>query len=98
MYNAYIVKRTQIYLDDSQDSRLAKRAAAAGKTKSSLIREAVEAYLIAASAPDEQLARLREAVEELRRSPLTMEDGKSYVERIRAIDRRRQIELDSQRS
>jgi gamma-glutamyl phosphate reductase len=97
MYIAYIVKRTQIYLDDSQDARLARRAAAAGKTKSSLIREAIEAYLVKADAPHEQLARLREAVDQLGRTPLTLEDGRSYVERVRALDLRRQVELDRQR-
>ncbi len=41
----YIVKRTQIYLDDDQDRRLQARAQAAGTTKSALIREAIEQFL-----------------------------------------------------
>lgn len=41
----YIVKRTQIYLDDDQDRRLARRARASGRTKSALIREAIDRLL-----------------------------------------------------
>ena len=39
------MKRTQIYLDESQDQRLERRARSEGKTKSALIREAVDDYL-----------------------------------------------------
>lgn len=42
---AYIVRRTQIYLDEDQDRRLQARASAAGVTKSALIREAIEQFL-----------------------------------------------------
>ena len=42
VYDSYIVKRTQIYLDDRQDDDLARRAAAEGVTKSALIRRAVD--------------------------------------------------------
>jgi hypothetical protein len=45
MYTAYIVRRTQIYLDEEQDRRLARRARAEGVTKSRLIRRAIDAYL-----------------------------------------------------
>jgi predicted transcriptional regulator len=41
----YIVKRTQIYLDDDQDRQLARRARASGRTKSDLIREAIGRFL-----------------------------------------------------
>jgi hypothetical protein len=40
MHAPYIVRRTQIYLDEEQDRRLAERARATGRTKSDLIREA----------------------------------------------------------
>jgi predicted DNA-binding protein len=39
------MKRTQIYLDEDQDRRLAKRSRATGKTKSELIREALRRFL-----------------------------------------------------
>ena len=42
---SYIVKRTQIYLDEGQDRRLAERAAVQGVTKSEIIRAAVDRYL-----------------------------------------------------
>lgn len=41
----YIVKRTQIYLDEKQAARLDKRAAEGGTTRSGVIREAIDAYL-----------------------------------------------------
>lgn len=39
------MKRTQIYLEDSQDARLEQRARAAGTTKSHLIRQAIDAFI-----------------------------------------------------
>ncbi len=39
------MKRTQIYIEDDQDRRLQKRARATGKTKSQLIREAIDRLL-----------------------------------------------------
>lgn len=41
----YIVKRTQIYIEDDQDRLLEGRAKAAGTTKSALIRRAIDAFL-----------------------------------------------------
>ncbi len=41
----YIVKRTQIYLDEEQDRKLERRARAAAVTKSALIREAIDRFL-----------------------------------------------------
>jgi Arc/MetJ-type ribon-helix-helix transcriptional regulator len=39
------MRRTQIYLDEEQDRRLAARARADGTTKSALIREAIDLLL-----------------------------------------------------
>lgn len=39
----YIVKRTQIYLSEQQDRELQRRATKSGRTKSDLIREAIDA-------------------------------------------------------
>jgi predicted DNA-binding protein len=39
------MRRTQIYLEESQDERLERRARSEGKTKSALIREAIDDYL-----------------------------------------------------
>lgn len=41
----HYMKRTQIYLDEDQDARLEQRARAAGKSKSHLIRAAIDAFL-----------------------------------------------------
>ena len=97
MYNTYIVKRTQIYVDEFQDRRLTKRAAAAGVTKSTLIREAIEAYLGGGDEERERLARFRSAVEEASRAPLKLSPGKRYVEELRRADRRRQGRLEQRR-
>jgi predicted DNA-binding protein len=97
MYTTYIVKRTQIYLDTEQDRELAGRATAAGTTKSSLIREAIEQYL---AAPDDAAARLAEfhaAIDEFARAPVGLQDGRSYVEDMRARDRRREREIERRR-
>jgi hypothetical protein len=61
MYVAYISKRTQIYLDTQQDIRLFQRAAAAGTTRSALIRRAINAY--PDGPPDADIARFRAAVD-----------------------------------
>jgi hypothetical protein len=41
----YIVRRTQIYISDEQDAALGRRAKAMRRTKSDLIREAIDAAL-----------------------------------------------------
>ena len=97
MYNSYIMKRTQIYVDEEQDKRLAKRAKAEGVTKSTLIRRAVDAYLDTPDNDAVALAKFRAALERFSRGkPLDLPDGKTYVEQLRANDRRRQEELERQ--
>jgi predicted transcriptional regulator len=54
------MKRTQIYLDDEQDARLEKRARASGRTKSALIRDAINRFLAREPAPRELQAALEE--------------------------------------
>ncbi len=56
----YIVKRTQIYLDEEQDRRLRKRARATGKTKSALIRDAIDRLLSRERTPSELESALEE--------------------------------------
>ena len=96
MYDLYIMKRTQIYLDEHQDERLAYQARWAGTTKSSVIREAIEEYL---GKPDEdaRLAELRLVLDELAHKPLRLADGAAYVEALRGADAARQDELDARR-
>lgn len=97
MYAVYIVKRTQIYLDAEQDRRLAMRADASGVTKSTLIREAIDAYLESPADDAARLARFRAALDEVAASPATLPDGRSYVEQMRADDERRQAEIERRR-
>jgi predicted transcriptional regulator len=97
MYDSYIMRRTQIYLDDDQDDKLARRAAGAGVTKSMLIRQAIDAFLDDLADSGIRLARFRAALDELQQRPVAFESGASYVERLRAQDRRRQEQLERRR-
>ena len=56
MYNSYIMRRTQIYLDANQSEQLGRRARAGGVSKSTVIREAIASYLSSGDESDE-LAR-----------------------------------------
>ncbi len=97
MYIRYIVKRTQIYVDEEQDESLAQRAAAAGVTKSTLIREAIDAYLKGPADERLRLDRFRVAVRGAAGSADYLPDGKTYVESVRALDVRRQEENERRR-
>jgi predicted DNA-binding protein len=97
MYVSYIVKRTQIYLDVDQDRRLARRAAAAGATKSTLIREAIESYLSTSDDEATRLAEFRAALDAIERSPAHLPDGRTYVDEIRRADRGRDEAIEKHR-
>jgi predicted DNA-binding protein len=96
MYSSYIMRRTQIYLSSDQAASLARRARAAGTTKSNLIREAIEDYL---AKPDEhaRLAELRGVLDELARTPIDLPDGATYVDELREADVARDSALESRR-
>lgn len=96
MYDMYIMKRTQIYLDVDQDAVLARRAQAAGVTKSTMIREAIAAYL-ASPGDSARLERFRAALEEVEAFPVKVGDGRTYVEKLRRDDERRQVEIERRR-
>ena len=97
MYVSYIMKRTQIYLEADQDRRLASRAIAAGTTKSTLIREAIESYLGAATDEAARLAEFRAALDAVERTPVALPDGRKYVEALRVADRAREDEIERRR-
>ena len=94
MYASYIVRRTQIYIDEEQDRRLAERARATGRTKSDLIREAVDRLLDEPLSEEEELARFRAAADAVFGIAPYLEDGVTYVGQLRDIDRRRQEHLE----
>lgn len=97
MYDSYIVKRTQIYLDDRQDDELARRATAEGTTKSALIRRAIDLYLNGAEDEELRLVRFKGAVEAVAGIAAHLPEGSVYVERLRAFDLRRQEEIERRR-
>lgn len=81
------MKRIQIYLDDDQTARLDRRAAAAGTSRSMLIRRAVDAYL----SRDEQdamawQAQWRSAIESTAGVAPYLAEGSDFVEDIRRED------------
>lgn len=94
MYDSYIVKRTQIYLDDRQEDELGRRAAAEGVTKSALIRRAIDRYLDGSDDETVRLGRFKAAVEAVAGVAPHLPEGSVYVERLRAIDVERQEEIE----
>ena len=92
------MRRTQVYLEDEQDRALTARAHAAGRTKSALIRDAIDSYLAPASAEEIGVARFKAAVAAVQGIAPYLPPGREYVEQIRAADRERQRELDARRS
>lgn len=97
MYAPYIARRTQIYLDDDQDRQLADRARQVGRTKSALIRDAIDAYLSPATNGGSALASLRAAVKEAAGAAPYLPAGVDYVEELRAVERERQRVIDRRR-
>lgn len=97
MYDSYIVKRTQIHIDEAQEAQLARRARAEGSTKSALIRRAIDAYLDDAGDEQLQLTRFRSAVEAAAGVAPDLAQGTVYVERLRALDAERQDALARRR-
>ncbi|MGQ0670861.1 MAG: CopG family transcriptional regulator [Actinomycetota bacterium] len=91
------MKRTQIYLDEAQDERLSRRAAALDSTKSALIRRAIEDLLGKPEDEEERLARFREDVMAAAGVAPYLPTGEEYVAALRAVDLRRQEELERRR-
>ena len=83
------MKRTQIYIDEEHDEKLAARAAETGRTKSDLIREAIDRYM---RDPDDQaarLARFRAACESSAGRVPRLPTGVEYAAEIRETDLQR---------
>src|SRR6476661_2085280 len=89
MYDSYIVKRTQIYLDPVQSRELARRADATGVTSSHLIREAVARYLAGPQDAHAELAAQRSALLDAAGTLARLGPGTEVVERLREADRDR---------
>jgi predicted DNA-binding protein len=97
MYTLYITRRTQIYLHDRQDRQLSERSRQVGRTKSALIRDAIDAYLSPASSDDQALAGLRNAVNEAAGAAAYLPSGGEYVDELRATESERQRAHDRRR-
>lgn len=95
-YDLYTVRRTQIYLDDQQDRALSNRASASGRTKSALIRDAIDSYLTPAGDAGADLARLRAAVAAAS-GVAPLPGGSDYVSELRDADLKRERELAARR-
>ncbi len=83
------MKRTQIYIAEEHDEKLAARAAETGRTKSDLIREAIDRYM---RDPDDQaarLARFRAACESSAGKVPRLPSGVEYAAEIRETDLQR---------
>lgn len=97
MYKIYIVRRTQIYLDESQHKRLGRRARAIGTTTSDLIREAVDAYLGRDKDEQTQLLAFRAAIRAAAGTVRRLPKGSRYVEQMRRGDAEREGALERRR-
>jgi hypothetical protein len=98
MYSAYIVRRTQIYLEEQQAGALARRARVRGVTASHVIREAIDEYLAAPEDESErELARFRAALDESFGSAPGLEPGAAFARRLRRADAERARGLDARR-
>ena len=98
MYAAYIMRRTQIYLEDAQSRQLAERARRRGTTSSHVIREAVDAYLARPESEDERvLERYRSALDTAFGAAPHLAAGSAYVEQLRAADLHRTAQLEMHR-
>jgi hypothetical protein len=83
MYDLYIVRRTQIYIDERQGERLASVAAGSGTTMSAVIRAANDAYLERESTADARLVRISAAVAEAAGIAPGLPPGEEFVDAIR---------------
>ena len=89
----YIVDRTQIYLTSDESTALERASIATGKTKSQLIREAIdEKFLAPARTREERLRILHETAGAWKEAP--GEDRSAYLRASRRADVRRQTRLE----
>jgi Ribbon-helix-helix protein, copG family len=98
MYTVYIVKRTQIYLEEEQSAQLAERARHRGTTASHVIREAVDAYLAQPESEDDRaLQRYRAALDGAFGVAPHLPGGTTHVDELRAADVARGARLEQRR-
>jgi hypothetical protein len=91
--------RTQIYLGDEQETQLAARARQLGRSRSDLIREAIDRYLQSDTSVDSPhaVAQFRVAVLAAAGSAPDLPSGRDYVAGLRSVDEARRHEDQSHR-
>jgi Arc/MetJ-type ribon-helix-helix transcriptional regulator len=94
VYDSYIMRRTQIYLDEDQRRELTRRARRQGVTSSHLIREALGEYLAQHDDQSEELASFQAAVDASFGIAPHLPSGADYVKEMRHSDALRQAELE----
>ncbi len=92
-----VVERTQIYLTERQQRELERRAISSGRTKSDLIREALDAFLGMSLSKDEWQRRWREAVDAIAGIAPYLPEGDAYAQELRDADVERKEELERRR-
>jgi Arc/MetJ-type ribon-helix-helix transcriptional regulator len=92
-----IVERTQIYLTEQQQRELERRVISSGRTKSDLIREALDAFLGLQLSKDEWQRRWREAVDAISGIAPYLPEGDAYAQQLRDADIQRKEELERRR-
>jgi hypothetical protein len=97
MYDTYIMRRTQIYLDEVQDVELERRATAERTTKSALIRRAIRRELEGSGDEDVAIVRWRAAIDDAFGAAPDLARGSDYVDHVRALDADRDIALAGHR-
>ena len=97
IYDSYIVKRTQIYLEHRQHEQLSRRATAEGVTTSALVRQAIDQYLNGGGDEAVELERFKAAVDAAAGSAPQLAEGRVYTERLRTLDEHRHAELERRR-
>ncbi len=94
MYAIYIVRRTQIYLEERQAQAVARRARASGETASHVIRQAIDRYLGEPDDEAERLARFRVMADETFGVAPYLPSGAEYARQLRATDQQREGRLE----
>lgn len=85
----YIMRRTQIYLDDQQHGILAALAEKRGVTASAVIREAIDQYIAQRLSPQEKLAELRALGAKFGSANSVDTDSATIVDNLRSADAKR---------
>jgi predicted transcriptional regulator len=91
------VERTQIYLSAEQQRQLERRALASGRTKSDLIREALNMYLQQEPSAEEWRRQWLEAVDAVAGIAPYLPEGAVDAEELRRADLKKQQDLERRR-